>query len=98
LEDWEEEYGEEDVARILEEVREGDLRDGVGNSVVEGMKADREGTGAVGSVARKIGKGRKMEARREEEKEERERRERRAYLGAVECPICFLVGPLKYPR
>jgi len=92
LEDWEEEYTEDDVLRILSDVRENDLTEGVENSVVEAMKAERETPRGMGSVAKKIGAGRGKGLRKEEEKEERERRERRAYLGAVECPICFLVS------
>jgi hypothetical protein len=93
LEDWDEDYEEEDVARILGEVREKDLADGVGNTVVEAMKAEREGgSGGKGSVVKKMGIHRNRDLKKEDEKEERERRERRAYLNAVECPICFLVG------
>ena len=89
LEDWEEEWTEEDVGRILGEVREKDYEEGVENSVVEMMKAEREGGGAM---VKKMGMNKAKESRREEEKEERERRERRAYIGATECPICFLVS------
>jgi hypothetical protein len=79
--------------RVLSEVRENDLKEGVENSVVESMKSEREVSGGMGSVAKKMGVGRGKGLRKEEEKEERERRERRAYLGALECPICFLVSP-----
>jgi len=44
----------------------------------------------AGSVAKKM-IHRKSDARKDEESEERDKRERRAYIGAIECPICFLV-------
>jgi len=91
FEDWEEEYGEEDIARTLTEVREKDYSDGVGNSVTEAMKLERGAGGGMGSMAKKIGMHRNRQNRMEEEKDERERRERKAYIGATECPICFLV-------
>ena len=80
LEDYDESFTEEDIGRILTELREKDYAEGVQNSVVEAMKAERTG--------RKIPR---KDQRVEEEKMERDKRERRAYLGAVECPICFLV-------
>lgn len=91
FEDWEEDYGEQDIARVLAEVREKDYAEGVGNSVTEAMKLEREGGGGMGSMAKKIGMHRSRQNRLEEEKEERDRRERKAYIGATECPICFLV-------
>lgn len=90
LEDYEESFTEEDIGRILTDLREKDYEENVANSVVEAMKAERERT--VGSVKKKIGIHKSRENRLEEEKLERDKRERRAYLGAIECPICFLVS------
>lgn len=93
LEDYEEDWAEEDVARILEEVREKDYEEGVANSVTERIKEEREGTtGVTGTVAKKMGIHRARDAKEKEDREERDRRERKAYLGATECPICFLVS------
>ena len=92
LEDFEEDWNEEDIAKVLNETREQDLKDGVANSVTERLKEEREGAGGIGSVTKKM-IHRHKDTRREEESQERERRERRAYINAVECPICFLVCP-----
>ncbi|WVQ98658.1 hypothetical protein IAU59_005789 [Kwoniella sp. CBS 9459] len=94
LEDYEEEWTEEDIGRILNETREKDYAEGVENSYTEHLKEEREGSSsAVGSVARKIRINRAKEQRKEDEKEERVRREKKAYNDAVECPICFLNYP-----
>lgn len=87
LEDWEEYFTEEDASRILSQVRQSDLDSGVQNSVTEAVKS-----GMDGSVAKRIGIHKRGHTRREEEREERDKRERRAYVGATECPICFLVS------
>ena len=93
FEDWEEEWTEEDVGRILCEVREKDYEEGVENSVTARMKEEREGgAGAVGSVVKKIGIHKGRETKLAEDRDERDRREKKAYLGATECPICFLVS------
>jgi len=93
LEDYDEDFTEESIGKILDELKEKDYEEGVANSVVEAMKAEREPTGTVGTVTKKIKIHRARDTRLEEEKAERDKRERRAYLGAVECPICFLVCP-----
>ena len=90
LEDFEEDWTEEDIGRVLNEVREQDLKEGVANSVTERLKEEREAANGIGSVTKKM-IHRNKDARREEESQERDKRERRAYIGAVECPICFLV-------
>ncbi|KIR96790.1 zf-C3HC4 type zinc finger protein [Cryptococcus deuterogattii 2001/935-1] len=90
LEDFEEDWTEEDIGRILTEMRERDYAEGVANSYTERLKEEREGGSSLGNMTKKMGIHKNKELRREEEKEERERRERRAYLSAVECPICFL--------
>lgn len=96
LEDYEEDFTEADIGRLLNELREKDYEEGVNNSVTEALKAEREPNGAAGSIKKKIGIHRARENRLEEEKMERDKRERRAYIGAVECPICFLVSrPLR---
>lgn len=94
LEDFEEDWDEDKIGEVLEEVYEKDYMDGVANSHVARIKEEREGGGAhgVGSVVKKIGMHRKQEQKLVEEKDERNRRERAAYVGATECPICFLVG------
>jgi hypothetical protein len=91
LEDYDENYTEQSIGKLLDELKERDYEEGVANSVVEAMKAEREPTGAVGTVTKKIKIHRARDTRLEEEKAERDKRERRAYLGAIECPICFLV-------
>ncbi|OCF35429.1 zf-C3HC4 type zinc finger protein [Kwoniella heveanensis BCC8398] len=94
LEDYEEEWTEDDIGRILNEMREKDYEEGVENSYTEHLKEEREGTtSTVGSVAKKIRINRAKEQRKEDEKEERARREKKAYANAVECPICFLNYP-----
>lgn len=90
LEDFEEDWTEEDIARVLSEVREQDLEENVANSVTERYKEEKEAASGIGSVTKKM-IHRNKDARREEESQERDKRERRAYIGAVECPICFLV-------
>lgn len=90
LEDFEEEWTEEEIAKILHEVREKDIEEGVANSVTERIKEEKEVGSGIGSVTKKM-IHRKGDARKEEENQEREKRERRAYIDAVECPICFLV-------
>lgn len=92
MEDFEEDWTEEDIGRILTETREKDYAEGVANSYTERAKEEREGGSSIGNVTKKMGIHKSKELRREGEKEERERRERRAYLNAVECPICFLVS------
>lgn len=90
LEDVEEDWTEDDIAKVLTEVREQDFKEGVANSVTERLKEDREVATGIGSVTKKM-IHRNKDTRREEESQERDKRERRAYIGAVECPICFLV-------
>jgi hypothetical protein len=90
LDDFEEEWTEEEIAKILHDVREQDIEEDVKNSVTERMKEERELNKGVGSVTKKM-IHRKSDARKDEEGNEREKRERRAYIGAIECPICFLV-------
>lgn len=79
LDDFEEGWGEDDVKRELKEVREKDYDDDVDNSFTRRLKDERDP--AI-----------KLKWGTPEEKAERARREARAYLGAVECPICFLVS------
>jgi len=93
LEDYDEDYTEESIGKILHDLKEKDYEEGVANSVVEAMKAERESASTVGTVTKKIKINRAKDSRLEEEKVERDKRERRAYLGALECPICFLVRP-----
>jgi hypothetical protein len=98
LEDYEEDWAEDDIARILEEVREKDHEEGVGNSVTERIKEEREGTtGVTGTVVKKMGIHRARDAKEKEDREERDRREKKAYVGATECPICFLVSSSPSP-
>jgi hypothetical protein len=92
LEDWEEDFNEDDVGRILDELREKDFEEGVANSVTELMKADREKAKGMSSVANKMGIHKHVKDRLQDERAERDMREKRAYLGALECPICFLVS------
>ncbi|WVQ78004.1 hypothetical protein IAT38_000085 [Cryptococcus sp. DSM 104549] len=93
LEDFEEDWTEDDIARVLSETRENDYEEGVANSYTERLKEERENAGGIGGVTKKIGINKSKDSRRALEKEEREKRERRAYLKAVECPICFLNYP-----
>jgi hypothetical protein len=90
LDDFEEDWTEEDIAKTLHEVQEQDFEDDVANSATTRLKEERETHKGVGSVTKKM-IHRKSDAKRDEENHEREKRERRAYIGAVECPICFLV-------
>ncbi|WVQ71559.1 hypothetical protein IAR50_001098 [Cryptococcus sp. DSM 104548] len=93
LEDYEDDWTEEDIIRELNEQREKDYEEGVANSFTERLKEEREGSGGVGNMTKKIGINKGREARREGEKEEREKREKRVYRNAIECPICFLNYP-----
>ena len=97
LEDYDEDFTEESIGQILHDIKEKDFEEGVANSVVEAMKAERESTSAVGTMTKRIKIHRAKDTRAEEERAERDKRERRAYLGAVECPICFLVCPGRSP-
>nr|ODN99686.1 zf-C3HC4 type zinc finger protein [Cryptococcus depauperatus CBS 7855] len=90
LEDYEEDWTEEDIGRILDEIREKDYAEGVANSFTVRLKEEREGGP---NLTKKIGMHKQKDSRREEENVERERRERRAYKDAIECPICFLNYP-----
>jgi hypothetical protein len=92
LEDFEEDWTEQDLFKLLAEIREKDLEEGVSNSVTERLKEEKEAPSGLGSMTKKIGIHRNRDARREEESAERDKREFRAYLGATECPICFLVS------
>lgn len=93
LEDVEEDWDENKISEVLEELREKDYEEGVANSVVAKMKEEREPTShGVGSVVKKIGIHKGRDLRVQEEKEERDRRERKAYSKTEECPICFLVS------
>lgn len=93
LEDFEEDWTEDEIAKMLSDIRDQDLEEGVSNSVTERLKEERDAASGIGSVTKKM-IHRTKDARREEESQEREKRERRAYIGAVECPICFLVRSL----
>ncbi|WVR05094.1 hypothetical protein IAU60_002106 [Kwoniella sp. DSM 27419] len=94
LEDFEEDWSEDRITKVLDETREKDYEDGVENSHTEKLKEDREGgSSTVGSVAKKIGINKSKEQKRAGERDERLRRERKAYVNAVECPICFLNYP-----
>jgi hypothetical protein len=77
LDDYEPDWTEEDIKRELGAARDKDFAEDVQNSFTQRLKAEREGARAPPSA---------------EEVEERERKEAKAYLGAVECPICFLVS------
>nr|ODN81228.1 zf-C3HC4 type zinc finger protein [Cryptococcus depauperatus CBS 7841] len=90
LEDYEEDWTEEDIGRILDEIREKDYAEGVANSFTVRLKEEREGGP---NLTKKIGMHKQKDSRKEEENVERERRERRAYKDAIECPICFLNYP-----
>ncbi|WVO12790.1 hypothetical protein L204_100398 [Cryptococcus depauperatus] len=94
LEDYEEDWTEEDIGRILDEIREKDYAEGVANSFTVRLKEEREGGP---NLTKKIGMHKQKDSRREEENVERERRERRAYKDAIECPICFLSEPACCP-
>ncbi|ODO03370.1 zf-C3HC4 type zinc finger protein [Cryptococcus wingfieldii CBS 7118] len=93
LEDYEEDWTEDDIIRELNEQREKDYEEGVANSFTERLREEREGSGGMGQVTKKIGINKGRETRREGEKEEREKREKRVYRNAIECPICFLNYP-----
>ena len=93
LEDYEENSTETEIGKLLDEVREKDYEGNVNNSVVEQMKLEREGPSKVGQqVVKKIGIHKARDTRHAEEREEAYRREKKAYVGALECPICFLVS------
>ncbi|KAL7422283.1 SNF1-interacting protein [Cryptotrichosporon argae] len=94
LEDYDDDWTEDDVGRVLADIREKDYADHVANSYTAKLKDEREGgAGTVGSVTKKIGIHKAREAKEKEDKEERIRREKKAYLGSIECPICFLCYP-----
>ncbi|WWD01493.1 hypothetical protein V866_008437 [Kwoniella sp. B9012] len=97
LEDFEEDWSEDQILKNLNETREKDYEEGVENSFTKNLKDERDppNSSTVGSVAKKIGAGlnKQKVQRKEEEKEERIRREKKAYRFAVECPICFLNYP-----
>jgi len=76
LDDFEEDWTEEDIRTALDEARDKDYAEDVKNSYTQRLKEERESGKKYGTP---------------EEKAERARREAKAYLGAVECPICFLV-------
>ena len=75
LEDYEEDFTEEDIGRLLNELREKDFEEDVQNTVTAALKAER--------------KGQRIRTPMDDEKLDRERK---AYMPAVECPICFLVS------
>lgn len=81
LDDFEEEWSETEVTNALAETREKDFAEQVQNSATSQLREERE------TVAR----GRRLA--HEAERAERQRREEKAYLGALECPICFLFYP-----
>ncbi|OCF71951.1 hypothetical protein I204_07214 [Kwoniella mangroviensis CBS 8886] len=97
LEDFQEDWSEDQILKNLNETREKDYEEGVENSFTKNLKDERDppNSSTVGSVAKKIGAGLNKQKiqRKEEEKEERIRREKKAYRLAVECPICFLNYP-----
>ncbi|WVW83192.1 hypothetical protein I302_105210 [Kwoniella bestiolae CBS 10118] len=97
LEDFEEDWSEDEILKLLNETREKDYEEGVENTFTKNLKDERDppNSSTVGSVAKKIGAGlnKQKAQRREGEREERVRRERKAYRFAVECPICFLNYP-----
>lgn len=77
LDDFEEEWTELDIRGALDAAREKDVQEDVKNSYTIRLKEERGGGKKWGSS---------------QELAERARREDKAYLGAVECPICFLVS------
>lgn len=77
LDDFEEEWTEDDIRTALEQAREKDYAADVQNSFTQRLKEVRVGGKELGPPL---------------DVAERERREAKAYLGAVECPICFLVS------
>ncbi|BEI83530.1 hypothetical protein CcaverHIS002_0401340 [Cutaneotrichosporon cavernicola] len=81
LDDYEEDWSEAQVAHELEETREKDFAEQVENSSTAQLREERE----------TIARGRRLS--HEAERAERQRREEKAYLGAIECPICFLYYP-----
>ncbi|GMK58795.1 hypothetical protein CspeluHIS016_0602370 [Cutaneotrichosporon spelunceum] len=81
LDDYEDDWSEAQVARELEETREKDFAEQVENSATAQLREERE----------TIARGRRLS--HEAERAERQRREEKAYLGAIECPICFLYYP-----
>ncbi|OCF55322.1 hypothetical protein L486_07437 [Kwoniella mangroviensis CBS 10435] len=97
LEDFQEDWSEDQILKNLNKTREKDYEEGVENSFTKNLKDERDppNSSTVGSVAKKIGAGlnKQKVQRKEEEKEERIRREKKAYRLAVECPICFLNYP-----
>lgn len=81
LDDFEEDWTEREIRTALDETREKDFAEDVQNSFTQRLKEARSG-----------GKRTDWAAAPAEDRAERIRREDKAYLGAVECPICFLVG------
>jgi hypothetical protein len=81
LDDYEEDWNESEVSNALLQTREKDFAEQVDNSATTRLREERE------TVAR----GRRLS--HEAERAERQRREEKAYLGALECPICFLYYP-----
>ncbi|CAK9786938.1 hypothetical protein CC85DRAFT_328766 [Cutaneotrichosporon oleaginosum] len=81
LDDYEEDWSETEVSNALAETREKDFAEQVENSATSRLRQERE----------TIARGRRLS--HEAERAERQRREEKAYLGALECPICFLYYP-----
>lgn len=81
LDDFEEDWSELDTAHALAETREKDFAEQVQNSATSRLRDERE----------VVARGRRLD--HEAERAERQRREDKAYLGALECPICFLYYP-----
>lgn len=117
LEDYEEDWTDDQVVTGLREVRqaqaqqaEQEAADELANAAGTNMtlptgstsnsagSGSGSGSGVGASAAGSIRKGLKIAVGGKEKREEkersadRERKEARAYKGAVECPICFLVG------
>ncbi|TXT07115.1 hypothetical protein VHUM_03285 [Vanrija humicola] len=80
LDDFEEDWDEDEIKRALDQAREKDFEDEVNNSYTHRLKILRDG-------------GNPFPKETPADKDEHDRREIRAYLGAVECPICFLSYP-----
>ncbi|WWC90116.1 uncharacterized protein L201_005049 [Kwoniella dendrophila CBS 6074] len=97
LEDFEEDWTEDEIQKQLNEIREQDLEDGIENSFTERIKDElnENNKSTIGSMTKKIGimNNKQKLQKKEDEKEERVNRERKAYRNAVECPICFLNYP-----
>ncbi|KAL1405524.1 SNF1-interacting protein [Vanrija albida] len=80
LDDFEEDWEEDAIKHALDEAREKDFQEDVNNSYTHRLKVLREG-------------GNPFPKETPADKDEHDRREVKAYLGAVECPICFLSYP-----